>query len=183
MLGKVGAGIDHGDLAIADQIGLRAEVGERRRIVREHAGNAGLKLLQFSHRALPRAACATTVRAQASSAGRISATVACRRPRLRGVCADCRISTPAAAPHGRDKLRGKAGPLRSVRASSAGKGRARRGNHRGAQSALQRRAGMPIVGADNQDGVTCRIVSQSIGAYPSSPASVAAQGEGEPVAA
>ena len=47
MLGKVGAGIDHRDLAVADQIGLRAEIGECRRIVREHAGNAGLELLQF----------------------------------------------------------------------------------------------------------------------------------------
>ena len=46
MLGQVRPGVDHRDFALADQVRLRAGVGERRWIVREHARDPGLELLK-----------------------------------------------------------------------------------------------------------------------------------------
>ena len=47
MLGQIGPGIDHRDLLVADQVGLRAVISERRRVVGEDPGDAGLQLLQL----------------------------------------------------------------------------------------------------------------------------------------
>ena len=47
MLRQVGAGIDHRDLALADQIGLRAVISEGGGVVREDPRDARLELLQL----------------------------------------------------------------------------------------------------------------------------------------
>jgi len=47
MLVHVRAWIDHHHLVVANQIGLRSEIGERRRVARQEPGNSRLKGLEF----------------------------------------------------------------------------------------------------------------------------------------
>ena len=45
MFGQVRTGVDHGDFAGADQIGLGSVISECRRVVRKHARDPRLQLL------------------------------------------------------------------------------------------------------------------------------------------
>ena len=53
--GVVGARIDHGEIARADQVGLGARIGESGRIGREHPRNERFELLSHAGRLLPHA--------------------------------------------------------------------------------------------------------------------------------
>src|SRR5262245_50768655 len=87
MLFHVGAGIDHHDLSFASKVGLRAKIGEGRRVTCQQPGNPRLKRLEYGVRRVHCRASATNqasglaVQAALARAGwGITSTMpACRR--------------------------------------------------------------------------------------------------------
>ena len=72
MFGKIGPGIDDGDLALTDQVGLGPVIGERRRIAREHASDSRLDRFQEfvrSIHALTHARLAAPIKSPTAAAG------------------------------------------------------------------------------------------------------------------